>query len=66
MKLQTCFLVLFFIGWSFAYSQGGENKIGSKSRMDTCIKISFTPMLYDDGADDVENIAIAFAFRVSL
>jgi hypothetical protein len=30
------------------------------------LKISFTPMLYDDGADDVENIPIGFTFRISL
>lgn len=30
------------------------------------LKISFAPILYDNGADDVENIPIAFAFRISL
>ena len=33
---------------------------------DISIKISFTPILFDDGADDVQNIPVGFTFRVGL
>jgi len=30
------------------------------------LKIAFTPMLYDDGTDDVQNIPVAVVFRVGI
>jgi len=30
------------------------------------IKLAFTPMLYDDGADDIESIPVSFTFQIDL